>query len=294
MSASETPSPKAQAKGRKGSDGAPSGQEAPVAAAGGVPTIRFRGRSFVALVLAPEAPFDAWLEQLDALAEKSAGFFLGRPIVLDLKGLAIDREGLRDLVEKLGTRGVRIMGVENAKPSLLGPGLPPEMRGGRPANDLDPAEEAARAAAAAAAAATAKAEASVAPATDAAEAAAPAAAAPKPASPEALPSLIIDQPVRSGQSIVFTEGDVTVLGSVASGAEIVAGGSIHVYGALRGRALAGAVGNGAARIFCRKLEAELVAIDGLYKTAEDIGAQLRGQATQVWLEGDAMKIAAIG
>ncbi|MGP9822780.1 septum site-determining protein MinC, partial [Salinarimonas sp. NSM] len=112
--------------------------------------------------------------------------------------------------------------------------------------------------------------------------------------PQSTPSLIIDQPVRSGQSIVFTEGDVTVLGSVASGAEVVAGGSIHVYGALRGRALAGATGDPRARIFCRRLEAELVAIDGLYKTAEDIGASLRGQPAQVWLEGDAMKIAAIG
>ncbi|MGP9821996.1 hypothetical protein ACTZWW_18410, partial [Salinarimonas sp. NSM] len=114
--------------------------------------IRFRGRSFVALVLAPELPFDDWLARLDALAEKSAGFFLGRPIVLDLKDLAVNREGLAELVEKLGERGVRIMGVENAKPSQLGPGLPPEMRGGRPANDIDPAVEAERAAAARAAA----------------------------------------------------------------------------------------------------------------------------------------------
>ncbi|GGK36564.1 septum site-determining protein MinC [Salinarimonas ramus] len=276
-------------------------------AQGAVPAaIRFRGRSFVALVLAPEEPFDDWLARLDALAEKSAGFFLGRPIVLDLKDLPVNRDGLKELVEKLGERGVRIMGVENAKPSQLGPGLPPEMRGGRPANDIDPAQEAERAAAARVAAEKAAAEASVPGAgADAAEAKVAAEAAAKAAAdavaavqgtvaPASLPSLIIDQPVRSGQSVVFTEGDVTVLGSVASGAEIVAGGSIHVYGALRGRALAGATGNPQARIFCRKLEAELVAIDGLYKTAEDIGAAQRGQAAQVWLEGDAMKIAAIG
>lgn len=268
--------------------------------------IRFRGRSFVALVLAPELPVDDWLTRLDALAEKSAGFFLGRPIVLDLKEVAIDRDGLAALVEKLGARGVRIMGVENAKPSQLGPGLPPEMRGGRPASDIDPAAEAERAAAAAAAAREAAEKAaadgadaqalsrSEAAATAAAQAAATAAAAAGAAPAQGLPSLIIDQPVRSGQSIVFTEGDVTVLGSVASGSEIVAGGSIHVYGALRGRALAGATGNPTARIFCRRLEAELVAIDGLYKTAEDMQAQLRGQPAQVWLEGDAMKIATIG
>ena len=91
-------------------------------------------------------------------------------------------------------------------------------------------------------------------------------------------SLLLDSPVRSGQSIVFTEGDVTVLGSVGSGAEIVAGGSIHVYGTLRGRAMAGVNGNSAARIFCQKIEAELLAIDGYYQTAEEIDASLAQSA----------------
>lgn len=268
--------------------------------------IRFRGRSFVALALAPELPFEDWLERLDALADKSPGFFLGRPIILDLNGLAISRDDLARLVELLGERGVRIMGVEGSKPSMLGPGLPPEMRGGRPAAEIDPAAEAARAVEAAATLANGttakdasgeakgkskakgKAETKEAGEAPAAESVA------APAAPAPMPSLIIEEPVRSGQSIVFVEGDVTVLGSVASGAEIVAGGSIHVYGALRGRALAGAAGNGQARIFCRKLEAELVAIDGLYKTAEDMQPELRGKAAQVWLEGDAMRIAAIG
>lgn len=268
--------------------------------------IRFRGRSFVALALAPELPFEDWLERLDALADKSPGFFLGRPIILDLNGLSISRDDLARLVELLGERGVRIMGVEGSKPSMLGPGLPPEMRGGRPAAEIDPAAEAARAVEAAATMAndtTAK-DASGEPkgkskakgkadAKEAGEAQAAQTVA-APAAPAPMPSLIIEEPVRSGQSIVFVEGDVTVLGSVASGAEIVAGGSIHVYGALRGRALAGAAGNGQARIFCRKLEAELVAIDGLYKTAEDMQSELRGKAAQVWLEGDAMRIAAIG
>jgi septum site-determining protein MinC len=69
--------------------------------------------------------------------------------------------------------------------------------------------------------------------------------------------------------VVFPSGDVTVIGSVASGAEVVAGGSIHIYGTLRGRAMACSTGNARARIFCRKIEAELLAIDGLYKTADD-------------------------
>ncbi|MFN3687786.1 septum site-determining protein MinC [Salinarimonas sp.] len=268
--------------------------------------IRFRGRSFVALALAPELPFEDWLERLDALADKSPGFFLGRPIILDLNGLSISRDELARLVELLGERGVRIMGVEGSKPSMLGPGLPPEMRGGRPAAEIDPAAEAARAVEAAAVAAPdaatkdasgeAKGKAKAKGKADGKETGESGAAqsVAAPAAPAPMPSLIIEEPVRSGQSIVFVEGDVTVLGSVASGAEIVAGGSIHVYGALRGRALAGAAGNGQARIFCRKLEAELVAIDGLYKTAEDMQSELRGKAAQVWLEGDAMRIAAIG
>ena len=86
--------------------------------------------------------------------------------------------------------------------------------------------------------------------------------------------------------------DVTVLGQVASGAEIVAGGSIHIYGALRGRALAGSMGNARARIFCRKNEAELLAIDGYYRTTEDIDASLRNRPIQAWLEGDVLKVAA--
>ena len=81
-----------------------------------------------------------------------------------------------------------------------------------------------------------------------------------------------------------------MLGSVGSGAEIVAGGSIHVYGTLRGRAMAGINGNSAARIYCQKIEAELLAIDGYYQTAEDIGETLRRQPAQAWLDGDVMRI----
>lgn len=113
-------------------------------------------------------------------------------------------------------------------------------------------------------------------------AAMPAAPVPAKAAPA---SLVITQPVRSGQSF-FAEGDVTIIGSVASGAEVIAGGSIHIYGTLRGRAMAGTLGNGTARIFCRKLEAELVAIDGFYRTAEDLEPGLRGKPAQFWLDGE--------
>ena len=106
-------------------------------------------------------------------------------------------------------------------------------------------------------------------------------------------SLLIEDPVRSGQSIVFIDGDITVLGSVGSGAEVVAGGSIHVYGTLRGRAMAGATGNTRARIFCHRIEAELLAIDAHYKTADDIDDSLRRGPAQAWLEGSTLKISAM-
>jgi septum site-determining protein MinC len=99
--------------------------------------------------------------------------------------------------------------------------------------------------------------------------------------------------VRSGQTIAFPHGDVTICGSVASGAEIVAAGSIHVYGALRGRAIAGSAGDGKARIFCRKLDAELLAIDGVYMTTDDLDRSLKGKPARAWLEGEALKIAAL-
>ena len=82
----------------------------------------------------------------------------------------------------------------------------------------------------------------------------------------------------------------------ASGAEIVAGGSIHVYGTLRGRAIAGllgAHGTSRPRIFCRKLDAELLAIDGVYRTAEEIDPKLHGRAVQAWLDGDQLRVAAL-
>lgn len=243
--------------------------------------IRLKGRSFLALALSPELPFEDWLARLDDLAARSAGFFLRRPVVLDVDGLDIDREELRELVSQLGARNVRIMGIEGARPSQLAADLPPAMTDGRPASDFEPR---------AAAEETAEPQAGKEPAAEPAAREAPAA----PVVAKAMPSMIVTEPVRSGQSLFFPEGDVTVVGSVASGAEVVAGGSIHIYGTLRGRALAGTTGDASARIFCRKLEAELIAIDGFYKTAEDMDPDLRGRSVQIWLEGESVKTGTLG
>ncbi len=113
-----------------------------------------------------------------------------------------------------------------------------------------------------------------------------------PSEPETT-SLTVEGSVRSGQCVVHPTGDVTVMGSVASGAEILAGGNIHVYGALRGRAIAGAARNPRARIYCRKFEPELLGIDRLVRTAEDMGPALRGKPAQVWLDGGAIRMASL-
>ncbi|GAA4781439.1 septum site-determining protein MinC [Lysobacter hankyongensis] len=124
-----------------------------------------------------------------------------------------------------------------------------------------------------------------------AKAAAPTAAKAPAASGE--PGMIQTAPIRSGQQIYAEQRDLTILSAVGAGAEVIADGSIHIYGALRGRALAGARDNDKARIFCREFHAELVAIAGHYKVMEDIPAELRGKAVQIWLDNGQIHIAAL-
>lgn len=107
------------------------------------------------------------------------------------------------------------------------------------------------------------------------------------------PGIMHAAPVRSGQQVYADNRDLTVLSSVGAGAEVIADGSVHIYGPLRGRALAGAQGNEKARIFCREFHAELVAVAGHYKVLEDIPKDLYGKAVQVWLEDGQLKLAAL-
>ena len=120
-----------------------------------------------------------------------------------------------------------------------------------------------------------------------------AAIAPAPPLANVQPGLMQPTPVRSGQQVYAENRDLTCLAAVGAGAEVIADGSIHIYGALRGRALAGAQGNEGARIFCREFHAELVAVAGHYKVLEDIPKELRGKPVQVWLEGGQLKLAAL-
>ena len=114
--------------------------------------------------------------------------------------------------------------------------------------------------------------------------------APVAAVAKAEPGIMQLEPVRSGQQVYAQNKDITVMATVGAGAEVIADGSIHIYGALRGRALAGASDNVNARIFCREFHAELVAIAGHYKVLEEIPKNLLGKAVQIYLEKDQLKI----
>jgi septum site-determining protein MinC len=100
------------------------------------------------------------------------------------------------------------------------------------------------------------------------------------------PTMLVTQLVRSGQHIYARGGDLLILGTVSAGAEVIADGHIHVYGKLHGRALAGAQGDSEARIFVQSMEAELIAVAGVYRVSEEVDERLRGCAVQAYLHGD--------
>jgi septum site-determining protein MinC len=113
----------------------------------------------------------------------------------------------------------------------------------------------------------------------------------KPPEPQFQPSKIITTPIRGGQQVYAQGGDLIVLAPVSAGAELLADGNIHVYGPMRGRALAGIKGDRSARIFCQQLGAELLSIAGQYKVAEDLRRDpLWSEAVQVSLSGDVLNI----
>lgn len=227
-------------------------------------TIRARGRSFLALILSPEAPLDAWLRGLDEQMVRSAGFFSRQPIILDLDLLSPETNGLDTLQHDLKTRGIRLIGIEGGNrdwPALQEWDWPAELNGGRPSGSVTLPED----------------------------------------QNDNIPTnnqhsqepVIIQGPVRSGQSVQNPDGDVVILGPVSSGAEIIAGGSIHVYGPLRGRAIAGVDGRPQARIYTIKMEAELLAIDGYYMISEEIDAMWLGKSAQAFLANDHITVSSL-
>ena len=235
------------------------------------PRISFRllGRSYLAFVLAPELPLVDWLEELDRRVESSLSFFANRPLVLDLTNVNPTKAETLEMVAFIEERNLRLIAVEGVEADWLPERLAPLPGKVQSAGMFEPRDVT------------------------------PALGLEKPKAPawenETTPgtpcaALLVSEPVRSGQSIIYPQGDIIVVGSVASGAEIIAGGSIHVYGSLRGRAFAGTNGNTNARIFCNKFDAEILVIDGLYKTADDFDNSLRGTQVQARLDRNVMNI----
>lgn len=226
--------------------------------------IQIGARSLLAFALEPKSPLAEWLANLDEWLSRSPSFFAAKPVILQMGGLDIPLKDYRDLLGQLARRHIRVMAVENTHRLLVGPHLPPVVSGGRVVSPDKLLDE---------------------------PAAAPAAPAPpEPAAPPPPQPLYHEGNLRSGSQIVHLEGDVVVIGRVASGAEIVAGGSIHVYGALQGRAFAGVAGGGEARIFCREARAELLCVGEAFVTAEDMDSKFEGQSIEASLEGGRVKI----
>lgn len=245
--------------------------------------LQVRGRSFTAVVLRLTGAADqAFYEALDSLMRQAPHFFVNAPLVLDLEqaGTLQLKGDFVKVVRELRARRLSVIGIQNGTPdqgtAAFGAGLI-TLQGGREAT----VERAVRPAAVAAGSGAALPE----PAPAATES--PAAESP---SADPAPSLVITEPVRSGQRIFADRGDLVVVSSVSSGAELIAHGNIHIYGPLRGRALAGVNGDRNARIFCQSLEAELIAIAGLYRTSDDLGPTVRQHRVQAFLDGETLCI----
>ena len=204
-------------------------------------------------LLDPAAP--EFFPRLATMLSLAPGFYRNAPIVLDLSATGLKPPcDLVAFCARLRDLGITPVGVQRANAAWE-----------RAANAAHlPAFPAGRAAAAQAA--------QSAPGTPAARA--------------ASGTRIVAEPVRSGRQIYAHKGDLIVLGPVSHGAELLADGHIHVYGPLRGRALAGMSGDKSARIFCRAMDAELVSVTGVYMVNEQLDGGLIGKPAQVFLDGD--------
>ncbi len=222
-----------------------------------------QGALFTVMVVRAEMLRDpAFAYELAQQVERSPRFFLNAPVVLDLTGA----DGFTDAAEFAGAgqllreHTLALVGVQNAEPAQIEAAAAAGLASFAP-SATQPSRRAPRPAAAAAA---------VPP-------------------PRASARLVIG-PVRSGTQIYARGTDLVVTASVSPGAELVADGNIHVYGPLRGRALAGASGDTGARIFCSRLEAELVSIAGRYLVSEQFPAEQRGFPVQIALVDDQLTI----
>ncbi len=230
----------------------------------------------------------ALLDELTGRIATAPKFFQRTPVCLDLSELEqppeIDEvKAVIDAVRRAGMLSIGLTGG-SADVELLSTALNlPILSAFRAANNPFPATTAATtppAAATAAAPATA-------PTTE------PATAAPADTG-GCLPALIHSQTVRSGQRIYARDRDLVITAGVGAGAEVMADGCVHIYGSLRGRAMAGVHGQLSARVFCHEFNAELVSIAGVFRVFETIPPELIGQPVQAWLDGEDLRFAVVG
>lgn len=231
--------------------------------------LEFKGRMMgISVLRISSNDLDELAARLDQQVNQGGGLLRELPVVLDLNVQIIDVDGLLDLLRK---QHLAVLGAYRTAASMEAAvrraGLPVVLDRTSARNAPAPAAAAAPAPAPA-------------PAEPAAEA--PAA----PAQAPAVATRLISTPVRSGQRVYARNSDLIVTAQVSAGAEVIADGCVHIYGSLRGRAVAGAQGDESARIFCRDLQAELLAIAGRYKVADDISDDMRGKPVQIRLEGD--------
>jgi len=241
----------------------------------------------------------AILDELSGRVAAAPHFFRRTAVCLDLIALGKLPEAaeIRVVIEAVRRAGMLVIGVTGDSEGLEAvaialnlPVISSFRPRARPVPVLEPAQPAAAAPAAPAAAAAAAPAPAPAPAPEPAQESAPARA---PADSSA-PALIHSQTVRSGQRIYARNRDLIVNAGVGAGAEVMADGCLHIYGSLRGRAMAGAHGESAARVFCQEFHAELVSIAGVFRVFETIPAELAGMPVQAWLAGEDLHFARIG
>ena len=215
----------------------------------------------------------AFEEELQQQVGRSPRFFLNAPVVLDLKdseGFTTE-EAFLDAGEALRRHTLALVGVQNALPEQISAAAGAGLAVFAP-NSTQPSRRAAQAGTGQPIAASA----AIMP-----------AGTMQSARP---PARLVTEPVRSGTQIYARGTDLIVTAAVSAGAELVADGHIHVYAALRGRALAGASGDVEARIFCSRLEAELVSIAGRYLVSEQLPPEQRGSAVHIALVDDQLTV----
>ena len=225
------------------------------------PVLEFKSGSFsVPALILSSNNFQLIEQQLQEKIRLAPEFFKNSPVVIDLKelvrqNLEVDIAALCEIAKRQGLIPIGIRGgsLDQNKEAL-------ELRIPVYANSTGRTTTA----------------------TTAAQKPAPedASAQKKDATPTAM---VITQPIRSGQRL-YAKGDLIILAQVSAGAEILAEGNIHVYGALRGRALAGVQGNTEARIFCTHLQAELISIAGNYKISEDLNNMVYNKPVHIYLK----------